>query len=99
MPRNCVSSGVQNYQASVSTVSFPVAFINNMRLNEDIPCPGASFSDAFIAVVTSSWAPLPLKGIFFSVQIWSTEWGLCGKLGIQTFGAGDLLQTHTAHCI
>lgn len=65
MPRNCVSSGVQNYQASVSTVSFPVAFINNMRLNEDIPCPGASFSDAFIAVVTSSWAPLPLKGIFF----------------------------------
>lgn len=45
-------------------VSFPVTFINSMKLNEDFPCPYTSFSDAFIAVVASALAPLPLKEIF-----------------------------------
>lgn len=64
MPRKCVSSGVQSYQALASIVSFPVTFINIVKLNEDIPCPGTSFSDVYIAVVASALAPLPLKGIF-----------------------------------
>lgn len=63
MNGNHVSPAVLSIRHLFPLLSFPDIVINNMKLNEDIPCPRASFSNALISVVASALAPLPSKGI------------------------------------
>lgn len=74
MPRKFDSPAAQNIGVSFSTsVSFPVLFINNMQLNEDIPCPGAGFS-----AVASALARFFRRGFFCALR--NVEHAFLGKL-------------------